>query len=96
VKMHDGFTVPEEKKTAAEEARERLIDAIPHIAIAMQMAKIEVPDGVVQLAVVSKRANGSGRVTATFEGEEFLKDIIAALGFKDMGELVSDSGDSNE
>ena len=60
--------------------------AIP-VQIAASAAKLNVPDGEILLAIVSKRADGTGTVGATFEAEEFLKDL------RRLDELVDQLGD---
>lgn len=69
------------------QARERLMHALPAIDLGAEMAKIEVPGGTVQLAIIAKAANGSGRITTQFEYEGFIKDIAIVLGFKDLKDL---------
>jgi len=61
------------------EAKERLMAALPQMSIAMSMARVDVPDGSVLLAVIGKRPDGSGMITATFEGEQFLEDVAKIL-----------------
>ena len=75
-----------------EEARKRLAAAIPFMHLALNMAKVQgTEDSTVGMAVIMKNVDGSGKVTATFpEGEGFLTDIAALLGFKDLQELVRD------
>lgn len=72
----------------SDEAKKRLMGALPHISLAMEMARMQEPEGKVSLAVIVKKSDGSGRMTASFEGEEFIKDIITLLGFKDLNELT--------
>jgi len=63
-----------------EACKERLRAVLPHLKIAMSMAKLQVPDGTVGLAVVAKAPDGAGRVTATFESEGFLRDLEMLVG----------------
>lgn len=71
----------DQSKTQAEnEAIDRLLSALPHILVASQMAKDAVPEGTVCLAIVAKKPDGSGQLTASFECEEFFKDILMVLG----------------
>ena len=53
------------------------------------MARIEIPDGEVQLSVVCRRADGSGKVKAGFEAEPFLEDLAKVLGFESFRELLN-------
>lgn len=69
-------------------ARDRLKDALPFLILGVNMAKVQIPDGKVELAIVSKRPGGSGVVGASFECEEFFSDILEVLGYKDVNELV--------
>jgi hypothetical protein len=71
-----------------EDAKKRLADFIAHITLAMNMAKIDEPDGKVGLAVIAIKEDGSGSMSARFEGDEFVNDIITVLGYKDFDDLV--------
>jgi len=62
-----------------QEAVARLKEVLPHIRIAIEMAKIQEPKGTVFLAVGVKKPDGGGRLTAQFE-EEFLGDVARVLG----------------
>jgi hypothetical protein len=61
------------------EAANRLRGVLPHLKIATEMARIEMPDGKVGLAVAVKNEKG-GRITAQFESEGFLQDLETILG----------------
>jgi hypothetical protein len=63
-----------------EAARERLWGVMPHLKIASAMAKIQVPDGEAVLAVLGKRADGSGEIIASFDSAEFFADIEILIG----------------
>jgi len=62
--------------------RGRLLNVLPHLAIAVEMARIETAGGTVGLGVIAKGADGSGRVSAQFEGE-FISDLGRVLGVWD-------------
>jgi hypothetical protein len=70
-------------------AKERVIDGIVHLMLAMNIAKVENPGGTVGLAVISKNLDGSGRVTAQLDGFAFLGDIIKSYGFEDFNDMVA-------
>ena len=54
------------------------------------MAKIQVqPDGKGCNGIIAKEADGGGRVTATFEAEQFFEDLVQVLGFKDFKDFLS-------
>jgi hypothetical protein len=74
---------------ATAQAEERLRGVLPHLKIAMHMAKLQVPNGTVKLAIVAKEPDGSGRITSTFEGEEFLRDLETLVGDPDMEDVSS-------
>lgn len=61
-------------------AEERLYDVLPHLRLAIGMAKVKVPGGKIGLAIVAKHDDGTGQVTATFEGEEFIDDVETVVG----------------
>lgn len=71
------------------DAKQRLITVLPHLKIAMQMAKIQVPNGTVRIGIIAEENNGGGRITAQFEGEQFIEDIIQVLGFKDYNDFIA-------
>lgn len=77
--------------TLVDDARKRLLDMVPHLLVATEMARLQVPDGKVGLAVIATSADGSGRVTARFEGE-FAKDLAIVLGF----DPLADDNDNEE
>ena len=60
-------------------AGDRLLSVLPHIDIAANMARIQMPDGKVELGVIIKNATG-GRITASFEFDGFMKDIALVAG----------------
>lgn len=70
-------------------ARDRVIEGIVHLYLAMNVAKVGTPGGVVGLAVISKTPDGSGQVTAQLDGFAFLDDIIRSYGFKDFKDLIA-------
>lgn len=59
---------------------ERLKAIIPHLKLAMSMAKIQVPNGIVALGVIAKSPDGGGRITASFDGEDFFNDLETVVG----------------
>lgn len=78
-----------EESTSAE-AIDRLLRALPHILVACQMAKDANTDGTVCLAIVSKKPDGSGRLTASFECEGFFEDILEVLGLGSPQQFLED------
>ncbi len=68
------------------DAADRLLEVMPHLEIAANMARIEMPDGVLGLAITVKNGK-NGRITATFELDEFLKDLKAVVDFMSYWEL---------
>jgi hypothetical protein len=76
-----------------QEAVNRLKQALPHIRMAIEMAKLQEPQGEITLAICSKKPDGSGQLTAHFEGE-FLDDVARVLGvFDKPGWEVEDGCD---
>lgn len=62
----------------SDEARQRLLTALPHFRLAMEEAKAKGTPG---LAVVALNPDGkSGHVTCQFEMAEFFEDLAAVLG----------------
>jgi hypothetical protein len=67
------------------------------MAIAISMLEIEHPGAKVQLALVAKNADGSGRVGASFDSAEFFDDVARVMGFDDLRHLMtSDAPDGSE
>lgn len=56
----------------------RLRSLVPHLKIASEMARLEFPDGKIDLAVVGSSAD-KGRVVCRFEFDTFMKDLEALL-----------------
>jgi NADH:ubiquinone oxidoreductase subunit D len=73
----------------ADSAKERVIEGLIHLTLAMNVAKVENPGGTVGLAVISKNSDNSGRVTAQLDGFAFLGDIIKSYGFEDFNDMVA-------
>jgi len=69
-------------------ARERLIEALPLIELAIYMAKAQNREGTIGLAITCTQPDGTGQITATFEAESFIQDILTIMGFMDMTDLV--------
>jgi hypothetical protein len=61
-------------------ARVRLQAALPHIKVALRMAQLQVPDGKIGIAVIATAPDRSGTITASFEGDSFIKDIELLVG----------------
>lgn len=59
-----------------EQARDTLIPFLHFLSIAMKEAKEK---GSVELGILARDAEGGGKVTCTFEAEEFLEDLNVAL-----------------
>lgn len=68
----------------ADAARERLLELMPHLRVALEMAAIEMPGGKVELGVIVSGEEGNGRITCRFSGADFLDDLAAALGVKEQ------------
>lgn len=72
-----------------EEARQALIDIVPHLKIAMSMAKINEPTGKIKLAILAEKEDGSGYISASFDGESFTDDLIAVLDDPELNQMFS-------
>ena len=55
-------------------AKENLADFLPHLEVAIEVAKIDNPGTEIQLGVIASKPDGSGQVVARF-GVEFVKDL---------------------
>lgn len=77
-------------------ARDRLKAALPHLSIAARMARLQEPDGIVGLAIIVKKPDGTGRMTASFECEGFIQDVLEVLGYKSVAELTTELGLTDE
>lgn len=67
-------------ETEKTEAAARLKAVMPHLVLAATMAGYQVPDGKIGLAIVVTRPDKSGQVVATFEIDNFLRDIETLVG----------------
>lgn len=77
------------------DARSRLRSLLPHLELASEMVKLDVPDGETCVAIMSKRADGSGKIGASFEFEPFIKDLLELLGYKDMNALLAEDDEES-
>lgn len=59
----------------------RLTVLMDHLLIGGHMAKIEEPSGELRLAIVSKKPDGSGHLSVTFEFDPFVKDLAELLDY---------------
>jgi len=59
-----------------EEARRKMLEALPHFRHAVRQAAAE---GKVMIGVLSVKDDGSGRVSARFDAPEFFEDLAALL-----------------
>lgn len=67
--------------TEEEKARARLARALPLLAAARRESSAEAPPGARQILGVGYRAaDGSGRLVAQLDAEEFFADLALALG----------------
>jgi hypothetical protein len=64
------------KEHKASMARERLLSAMPYFRNAIQKAK---KDGVMKLGILQYNEDGSGKIEAAFEFEDFFADIEAII-----------------
>jgi hypothetical protein len=65
-------------KTAAE----KLDSLIVHLSLSESMAKIDIPGAKIELAVVARNPDGSGKTTCFFDFEPFfndLEEVVASL-----------------
>lgn len=72
------------------DARSRLRSLLPHLEIASDMARLDAPEGELRMAIMSKNADGSGKIGASFELEPFIKDLLELLGYENMNALLAD------
>jgi hypothetical protein len=79
-----------------EAARKRMRSVLPHLFIAANAALIEVQDGRLQIGIIAKKADGSGRITAAFEAEAFLRDLETLVGPLLTRPADDDDDDDNE
>lgn len=80
------------ENTDREDAEQRLRAALPQFRIALEMAKLQ--GGTVGLAIVSIAEDGSGKLIAKFEGDQFFSDIAEMCGVVDRpGRALDDDGE---
>lgn len=61
-----------------EEATEALKNALPYLRYAVEQARED--GGIAKLAVASENPDGSGKLIAKFECDEFFEDIATVIG----------------
>lgn len=60
-----------------EQAKERMLAALPYLRHAVRQAK---KTGKVQFGILSTSEEGSGRIIAKFDADEFFDDLEVILG----------------
>ena len=63
-------------------AKKRLRTIIPHLEIAKNMGYYQVPNSKTELGVIAKAEDGTGKVVASFEFEQFLEDLKEISEYK--------------
>jgi hypothetical protein len=81
-----------------EESRQRLVGIFPHLKLALAGASVlNAQDGNSggkgMLAVVHKNEDGSGRIGATFQADEFMEDLLAVLDDEELSFMFNRSKD---
>lgn len=66
--------MPKMPKKTLEQAKKDLADFLPHLQLALGAAKVNNPEGKLQLAIASVNPDGSGQLGARFE-TEFVEDL---------------------
>lgn len=66
------------------EARRRLMDMMPLLSIYVGARKVQQPDGELYLAVLHKKPDGGGTISASWMAEPFVEDLVTVLGFDDL------------
>lgn len=65
-----------------EEAKEKILLALPYMRHAVEKAAAE---GSVEVGILATQPSGAGRIVARFQAAEFFEDLATALG---VGELT--------
>ena len=64
-----------------EELRQKMLLVLPHLRFAIEeAAKKAGATGSVEIGILVKNADGSGRVVASFHAGEFIEDLATLLG----------------
>ncbi len=66
-----------------EEAKERLLGAIPYLRTAIKDANKE---GAAELGILAKQKDGSGRIVCSFDCNEFFDDLCKVIGAPEQTE----------
>ena len=59
-------------------------DVLPHFNLAMEMARVEIPDGTIELMIAAIAKDGSGKTIVRFNCEEFFEDLAELCGVKEF------------
>lgn len=74
-----------------QDARQRLIEALPFLILGVSVAKVGEGTGTGKtlLGIIHQNADGSGCLGATLEAEPFFQDVLEVLGFKDFEDFLA-------
>jgi hypothetical protein len=79
-----------------DQIKEDLRSFIGFVTMSLQMSNIEMPEAdKIQFAILAKKEDGSGKVVASFDCEEFLQDLEALIG-NPQKELIEEVKDEIE
>lgn len=69
-----------------DEIRNKMLQMLPHLRFAIEEA-IEADASVgIELGILAKKSDGSGRVVCSFRADEFVEDLAKLLGAGPMTE----------
>jgi hypothetical protein len=64
-----------------EEIRKKMLMVLPYLRFAIEEAKTKAGEtGAVEIGILVKNADGSGKVLASFGAGEFVEDLATLLG----------------
>ena len=70
-----------------EEIRQKMLAVLPHLRFAIEEATAANNTAVIHIGILTKNADGSGKVLSSFRAEEFIEDLAKLL---DAGPLTDD------
>jgi hypothetical protein len=70
-----------------DDIRSKMLTALPHMRFAIEEALQANPNANIQIGILAKNADGTGKVVATFAASEFIEDLAALL---EAGPLTDD------
>ena len=69
-----------------DEIRNKMLQVLPHLRFAIEEAVKADPSARIELGILAKKTDGSGRVVCSFRADEFVEDLAKLINAGPMTE----------